>query len=732
MAGVICSMIATGILTNITLRSIEKNLPTTLIAELHDLSFVLENLAEVVSATEKAKLQPTINNFSFLRDKVDTVFKDTLNLRETYVFDNLVKASSFHAVVAPAITDLKIWLSEGVSGFGPETKTTAIIALVRIQKAYQKARILTHNSRIAAHYILDEQRSRLDRFLLAVNLLFVLTIIVTVSMVYLLIRQYVLQNREFAAQTELKTQRDLLNSLFENVLLGITVWSREDELLFANKGFTDITGYTARDIKTLEELFPKAYPDLVYTNKVLSYWKASSCLQNAILEFRITCKNGEEKDIEFRSSCLPDGRSLLTMSDITERKQAEKVIKESHEIKARAKKMESLGLLAGGVAHDLNNILSGIVSYPELLLMELPESSKLRKPIQTMQKSGQRAAAIVLDLLTVARGVASPKEPVHLNRLIHEYLVSPEFERLRQYHERIAVKTHLDPNLLNINGSEVHLRKVIMNLVCNAAEAIAAGKGTIVISTFNRYVDKPFQGYDDFNEGEFAVLSVSDNGSGISKEDLERIFEPFYTKKMMGRSGTGLGLAVVWNVIQDHKGYIDLTSDNSQTRFDLYFPVTREEISDEKINWSWKDYQGKGEVILVVDDIESQREIVIKMLDRLGYSAFSASSGEDAIEYVKQQNVDLIILDMIMEPGINGKETYERILKLNPKQKAIIASGFAETDNVKACQKLGAGAYLRKPFTLMNLAVAVKTELERKSPEMPVIEMPEHNKLHFN
>ena len=170
-----------------------------------------------------------------------------------------------------------------------------------------------------------------------------------------------------------------------------------------------------------------------------------------------------------------------------------------------------------------------------------------------MRDAGHRAAAIVQDLLTVARGVATTKEPLNLNDLVCDYLNSPEFKKLKQFYPAVTVKTNLEKDLLNILGSHVHIRKVVMNLVSNASEAIE-GSGIVTISTMNRYVDRPLRGYDDVKTGEYVVLSVSDDGSGISSDDLERIFEPFYTKKIMGRSGTGLGLAVVWNTVQDHKG----------------------------------------------------------------------------------------------------------------------------------------------------------------------------------
>lgn len=396
--------------------------------------------------------------------------------------------------------------------------------------------------------------------------------------------------------------------------------------------------------------------------------------------------------------------------EIKDRKQAQKALRESEEKLARAEKMNALGLLAGGVAHDLNNVLSGIVSYPDLLLRDLPADSPFRKPIATMQASGLRAAAIVQDLLTVARGAATAKMPVQLNDILKDYLNSPEFEKQAMYHPAITIYTETDPELLNIIGSSVHIRKALMNLVSNALEAIE-GRGHVTIATMNCTVDRPIRGYDDVAIGDYAVLSVSDNGPGISTTDLQKIFEPFYTKKIMGRSGTGLGLAVVWNVVQDHKGYIDIESGEHGTTFKLYFPGTRKKHARVHQTVNIDDYLGNGETILVVDDVDNQREISCKMLDSLGYKVQAKASGEDAVEYLKDHSVDLILLDMIMDPGINGRETYERIVKMHPNQKAIIFSGFAETDEVRAVQKLGAGQFLKKPVILEKLAVAVKEEL---------------------
>ena len=428
---------------------------------------------------------------------------------------------------------------------------------------------------------------------------------------------------------------------------------------------------------------------------------------------RIQGANGEYRFAEVASSVIRYRNRpavLGVMRDVTQRKREEEAIRRTEEKLARYKKMESLGLLAGGVAHDLNNVLSGIVGYPDLILRDLPADSDLRDPIETMQESGYRAAAIVEDLLTVARGVAVAREPLNLNDLVGEFSRSPEFSRLKDYYPAVTVKTNLDTDLLNTVGSAVHISKALMNLVSNASEAIEA-IGNVTIATMNRYVEKPFRGYDDVEPGEYAVLSVSDDGPGIAADDLEKIFEPFFTKKVMGRSGTGLGLTVVWNVTHDQGGRIDVRSGENGTTFDLYFPVTREEVSLKVLSVPFENITGNGEAILVVDDVRSQREISSKMLATLGYRAEAVSCGEEAVDFLKDNPVDLVLLDMIMDPGIGGRETYERISKIRPGQKAIIVSGFAETDEVREAQRLGAGRYLKKPLTLSSIGMAIKKEL---------------------
>ncbi|MDH3882705.1 MAG: response regulator, partial [Desulfobacterales bacterium] len=201
---------------------------------------------------------------------------------------------------------------------------------------------------------------------------------------------------------------------------------------------------------------------------------------------------------------------------------------------------------------------------------------------------------------------------------------------------------------------------------------------------------------------------------GMAPEDIERIFEPFYTKKSMGRSGTGLGMAVVWGTVKDHRGYIDINSQEGKgTAITLYFPVTRQELIIDTNLVSLEEIKGRGESILVVDDIKEQRQIASEMLEKLGYNVATAASGEAAVNHMHHHSADLMVLDMIMDPGIDGLETYKQITAIHPGQKTIIASGYSESERVKAAQKMGAGPYIKKPYLLERLGRAIKAELAK-------------------
>lgn len=400
-------------------------------------------------------------------------------------------------------------------------------------------------------------------------------------------------------------------------------------------------------------------------------------------------------------------------NELTKRRETEAEREQLQEKLHKSQKMEAIGMLAGRVAHDLNNVLSGIVSYPDLLSTQLSPDSPHIKTVNAIKSSGEKAAAIVQDLLSLARRGITNTEVMNVNDVINQYVISPEYDNLMSYHSNICLVKKLEEPLFNIEGSTVHLSKAIMNLVTNAVEAMPEG-GDLVISTENRYVDRPIQGYDEVQEGDYVTVTITDTGVGIPLEDKGKIFEPFFTNKKMGRSGTGLGMAVVWGTVKDHNGYIDLqTSEGNGTTFSLYFPISRQALTQKIERLAVASYKGNNESILVVDDVELQRTIATDILSELGYKVVVVSSGEAAVDYVKNNSVDMVLLDMIMEPGIDGIETFKQMKEITPSVKAVLASGYSETSRVKEIRKLGINHNIKKPYSMEKLGLAVRDELKQ-------------------
>ncbi len=514
-------------------------------------------------------------------------------------------------------------------------------------------------------------------------------------------------------QESLRESEEKFRLAFQTSPDSITINRASDGMyLDINEGFTRSTGYTREDAIGKTSLGLNIWYDPEDRERLLAGLRSTGVVEN--FEARFLAKDGRILIglMSARILHISQGDMILNITrDITERKLAEEERRRLEDRLQRAEKMEALGTLAGGVAQYLIYVLGVVVGYSVMLLSDSGESGPARSRAKEILKGGQRAAAIVQDLLTLARRGVSNRKVLNLNNIVLECQNCPEFAGISSYHPNVLIKTDLEAYLLNISGSAVHLGKSLVNLVSNAAEAMPQG-GVVTIKTGNRHLDKPVSGYDEVREGDYVVLSVSDTGEGIPAGDMGRIFEPFYTKKVMGRSGTGLGLAVIWGTVKDHLGYINVESQEGKgTTFTLYFPVTREEISREQVSISAAEYMGNGESTLIVDDVKEQRELASAMLKKLNYTVVSVSSGEEAVAYLKQNAVDLVVLDMIMDPGMDGLDTYAKILEIHPHQRAIIVSGFSETERVSRAQALGAGAYVKKPYVLEKLGLAVRKEL---------------------
>ncbi len=510
-----------------------------------------------------------------------------------------------------------------------------------------------------------------------------------------------------AAKDALRKSKEQYQDLVENINDVIYAIDRDGGITFISPVIESVLGYRA------DELIGESFFNFVDRRDLDRMTKDFSRAKDRIgsrRDYRFVDKTGNAKWCRVNSRPISNGREKVGLQGVLADINWSKGLEEQLQ---RSQKMEALGTLAGGVAHDLNNILSGVITIPELLLMDTPEDSPMHRSLTILKESGENAAAVVQDLLTLARRGVPLYECMSLNRIIERCLESPDMVSLLRQHPQIKLETSLDSGLFNIYGSSSHIFKSISNLMMNALEAMPDG-GNLRISTRNRYADSELSGFDTVKEGEYAVLSVSDSGVGISENDQAKIFEPFYTSKVMGHNGSGLGMAVVWGTVKDHGGYIDLQSTEGEgTRFDLYFPATRDQVQKDEKMEELSALTGSGELIVVVDDMPAQREIAIRILERLGYRSKSFASGEEAVEFIRQNSADLFILDMIMDSGMDGLDTYRRIVSIRPGQKAIIASGYSETDRVKKTLALGAGKYVKKPYTLAVIGQAIKEVLQQ-------------------
>ena len=451
-------------------------------------------------------------------------------------------------------------------------------------------------------------------------------------------------------------------------------------------------------------------------------------------ECRIRTASDEYRWLAFRGRATGNGEDNLPQAlvgnarDITENRRMVEREEALRERLVRAERMESLGVLAGGVAHDLNNLLSPTVALPGVMLMDLAEApevfdvAQFQGNLRSLEEAGMQAVAVIRDLLTLGRRGNIQPEPVDLKEVVESYLRSAACREQQSKHPSVRIESQFAAALLRVAGSKPHLSQILMNLIINAMEAMPHG-GVLKVNIENVVLEEAVNGYEIVPHGNYVVLRVGDAGTGIEQKHLARIFEPFYTKKKMGQnSGSGLGLSVVYGVIKDHKGYVDMhTQLGVGTEFTVYLPVSdREEICHQ----TTITYAGGGsDRILVVDDLEQQRKLVGHLLARFGYETTLVAGGRQAVqifkEYAETQEqgivsspFDLVILDMIMEEGFDGLDTFRGIRELLPDQKCILVSGFADTCRVREALKLGANHFVAKPYTAAELGRTVRRALD--------------------
>jgi signal transduction histidine kinase/DNA-binding LacI/PurR family transcriptional regulator/ActR/RegA family two-component response regulator len=392
---------------------------------------------------------------------------------------------------------------------------------------------------------------------------------------------------------------------------------------------------------------------------------------------------------------------------------------------AATQRMESLSLLAGGVAHDLNNVLGPLVALPDLMLSQLSNANssgefveEFQSDIELIKVAGQRASQTIKDLLTLSRQGRTAKFPIDLNRILRECGEQGAARRLRLTHARIHVSVETPESPLVIMGSEAHIVRAITNLIQNAIDA-TEGKGELRMCSYALDLALPLDGYETIAAGVYAVIEVSDDGCGLPTDRRQRIFEPFFSTKDLGpRSGTGLGLAIVHGVVKEHEGFIDVDSQEGRgTTFRLYFPLSQSKVITSRPPLARK---AGGERILVVDDEPIQLRTCRRVLTHCGYHVDVTTSGADAFDrFVRiaageANGYDLVLLDVQLSGGEDGLEIYERIRQVVPAQRAVLASGHAPTHRIEAALERGI-PWLQKPYTSDALADIVRSALDAAS-----------------
>lgn len=399
----------------------------------------------------------------------------------------------------------------------------------------------------------------------------------------------------------------------------------------------------------------------------------------------------------------------VMLRDITENRSAFQREQDLQQRLARSQRMESLGLLAGGVAHDLNNILSPLVAYPDMILESIDAANPARRLIQQMQQSAVRASTIIQDLLALARRGNFNPEPVDVNKLVGNYLRTADFHVIKNRFPTVAFSSSLSPDLPPVEASASYVNQIVMNLAINAFEAVdAAGRVMIITDAVE---SREIQGvYDVIPAGRYVRLRVIDDGIGMSREQLDRIFEPFYTLKRAGNSGTGLGLTVVYGSVKDCRGFIDVVSAPGRgSEFLVYFPASSKPLPTP-VPVRKEDLRGSAR-ILVVDDVAEQRALVGHLLSHLGYHVEAVGSGRDAVDRCQRDAFDLLLLDMILGDEFDGLETFHAVRAIRPHQRCLIVSGFSENERVHAAIAHGALGYVQKPYTLESLGRMVRQAL---------------------
>lgn len=442
-----------------------------------------------------------------------------------------------------------------------------------------------------------------------------------------------------------------------------------------------------------------------------------------VMDALCTRRDGSWFAVEIRAVMPPPALSVdsgkrigLVLSEVKRQLEHDTGVMGGISGSSRAESIEMATVVAGQIAHDFNNLLTPLLAYPELIRHDLPPDTPVAEYLEIIERTAEDMQRLTQQLLSLARRGRVGTDVFCPNEVIRQTI-----EAMRSsFVPGIQVTLELSENLSNIMGGRDQVRLVVENLVQNAVESMGAS-GVLTVRTENVYLDTPVGASTTLNVGEYVKLTVADTGTGILPEVRGRIFDPFFTtKKALKKRGAGLGLSIVHGLVRDHRGYIDLESEPGKgASFHVYLPVSR---GSAATGFAVNLPRG-NERVLVVDDDAPQVEVLTSLLKLLGYQASGAASGEQALNLmrVEKKRFDLILLDMVMDMGIDGLETFREVRKIVPDQRVILMSGHAKiTQRVAKAQELGAGMYLRKPLSVQGLSQAVRDTLDAR----PEVKLP--------
>jgi len=480
------------------------------------------------------------------------------------------------------------------------------------------------------------------------------------------------------------------------------VYDKEGKVLYFNPAFPQVFGWSLEEClgKKMDLFVPEdAWPETrMMIEKVLAGERFSN------IETRRHTKGGEILHVSISGATYRDRTgnllgSVINLRDISKQKKLEGQLQQ-------AQKMEAMGTLAGGIAHNFNNLLMGIQGRTSVMLMGTDTSHTNLEHLKEIEDCIMSAANLTKQLLGFTRGGKYEIKPTDLNALIINE--SHMFGRIRK---EINIQEKFEENLWAVEVDQGQIEQVLLNIYVNAWQAMPGG-GDLYIQTENVIIDEDYINPYQVEPGNYVKISITDTGVGMDEATQQQIFDPFFTTKAMGR-GTGLGLASVYGIIKNHNGFINVYSEKGEgTTFNIYLPASEKEAVKEK---EFKEELFKGiETLLLVDDEDMIVDAGCGIIEKLGYKVLTTKSGKEAIEVYKknQGKIDMVILDMIM-PDMGGGDTYDKLKEINPDIKVLLSSGYSINGKATDILERGCNGFIQKPFNLGALSKKIRKVLDK-------------------